>query len=471
MFRYVLRRLLIAMPTLFMVCVVVFAISKCAPGDPVEDAFGPNPVATGDPETEGIIYRNKAAQLGLDMPVFFFSVTTAAYPDSFWNIFPPDRRQKLAMLLEQTGNWATTRSYDTALNTALRLLTHLPDSIPAKPFLTEKLRQLETADRFDRIQALLPAADSLAAAMVAIQPQMAVAMDSLSTAASRLQNQLLPFNRYIPRIHWYGRNQFSHWMQALFKGQWGISKSEKAVWPEIRTALYCSLAINLTAIVLAYLLAVPLGVEMARRKDKILDRWGKRSLFFLSAMPVFWMGGILVILLSTAIFGKPLIESPYLSVEDHWVVGSESFFLWFFGNLHKFVLPVTVLTLHALAIIAMQMRGGMLETLAMDYIRTARAKGVHENKVVWKHAFRNALFPIITIFGALFPALFTGSIVIETMFSYPGIGLKTQNAFVNHDLSTLSFILISAAVLSIVGNFIADMLYMATDPRVRFSAD
>lgn len=462
---------MVAIPTLFLVFLAVFTISKSSPGDPVEEAYGRNPYPTGDPEAEGVIYRGKAALLGLDMPVFFLSITTAAYPDTFWKIYPLDRRQKLAALLEQTGNWNTTRRYDASLNAALRLLPSIPDTLPAKANLRLQFSKLETTEVLEFIPPILHQADSIVAGFASPQPQMALALDSLQTAFAEMQNMQLPYKRYIPAIHWYGRNQFSHWMGALLSGNWGITKFKKPVWPEVRVALYCTMAINLVALALAYLIAVPLGVEMARRRGKKLDRWGKRALFFLSAMPVFWMGGILAIFLTSNVFGRPLVPSPYLSVSDYWAVGSESFFHWFLFKIPKFILPITVLTLYALAIISVQMRGGMLETLGQDYIRTARAKGVDENKVIWKHAFRNALFPIITIFGSLFPALFTGSLVVETMFSYPGIGLKTQKAFETHDLSVLSFILISAAVLTILGNLIADILYAVADPRVRFSRD
>jgi peptide/nickel transport system permease protein len=111
----------------------------------------------------------------------------------------------------------------------------------------------------------------------------------------------------------------------------------------------------------------------------------------------------------------------------------------------------------------------MLETLRQDYIRTARAKGLNDDYIYWKHAFRNALFPIITLFGAMLPALLTGSLVVETLFNFPGLGLKTQTAFLNHDLATLSAILMAVAMLTIAGNLVADLMYALADPRVRFS--
>jgi peptide/nickel transport system permease protein len=148
----------------------------------------------------------------------------------------------------------------------------------------------------------------------------------------------------------------------------------------------------------------------------------------------------------------------------------EPFLDWFSNKLPKFVLPILVLTLYSLTIVTLQMRGGMIETLGQDYIRTARAKGVSEEDIHWTHAFRNALFPVITIFSSMFPALFTGSLVLETLFNFPGMGQKAQSAFLDQDLGVLSIILMAAAIMTILGNLIADLLYGLADPRVRLSS-
>jgi peptide/nickel transport system permease protein len=248
----------------------------------------------------------------------------------------------------------------------------------------------------------------------------------------------------------------------------GLSRKQEPIWQQLKPALFATLSINFTALFFAYLISIPLGVEMARRKGRTLDRWVKRAMVFLHAMPVFWVGALLVMLFCSPVWGKPLIQNPYLDISDTWNMGSESFLDWFSNKLPKFVLPILVLTLYSLPMITMQMRGGMLETLNLDYIRTARAKGVNEQDVYWTHAFRNALFPVITIFAAVFPALFTGSLVIETLFSFPGMGQKAQEAFTGHDLGILSAILMAAAVFTIVGNLIADLMYAWVDPRVRF---
>ncbi len=142
---------------------------------------------------------------------------------------------------------------------------------------------------------------------------------------------------------------------------------------------------------------------------------------------------------------------------------------WLVQHAGKLVLPVLTLLVHILAILTLQMRSSMLEVLDQDYIKTARAKGLSERAVHGKHAFKNALFPLITIFGGVFPVIFAGSLVIEYLFNYPGMGTKTQSAFMNQDYPILYTILMIAAVLTILGSLVADLLYAWVDPRVRFS--
>ena len=113
----------------------------------------------------------------------------------------------------------------------------------------------------------------------------------------------------------------------------------------------------------------------------------------------------------------------------------------------------------------------MLEVLDQEYIKTARAKGLSETAVHRKHALRNALFPLITIFGGVFPVIFAGALVIEYLFNFPGMGTKTQSAFMNRDYPVLYAILMIAATLTILGSLVADMLYAWADPRVRFSKE
>ncbi len=470
MLRYVLRRLLIAIPTLLIISLAVFGLGRCAPGDPVAISLGDEMALQVDPQRYADTYQRKAVQLGLDKPLFYANLSTAAYPDSLWKIYPLDRRQRLSKIIGQNGNWPATRDFEAAVKATLGVMyAALPDSLIQKPYLELALLDLSTQFLLDNLKRSFQQADSILGGISPQPPQLRARMDALRAKTDAVCGKILSAKLITPNIHWHGlNNQYHHWLVGFLTGNWGLTKKQHSVWPELKPALFASMAINAMAILFAYLISIPLGVEMARRKGRAFDRWTQRILVFIMAMPVFWVGGLLVIFFGSTLFGEPLIANPYLDISDAWNMNSEAFGDWFSNKLPKFVLPILVLTMYALAIISMQMRGGMVETLGQDYIRTARAKGVREEDVYWTHAFRNAVFPIITIFASVFPAMFTGSLVIETLFNFPGMGLKAQEAFLAQDLAILSAILMAAAVLTIIGNLVADMLYAWVDPRVRY---
>jgi len=469
MLRYFLRRLLIALPTLLIVSLAVFGIGKCAPGDPVETLFTEELRTATEPGQEAEQYKRAARQLGLDKPVFYFTLAPAPFPDTFWGVYPSERRERLSKLVFQTGNWPDVSLYDSSLSAFSKTALSISDTSNARRHLALELSVLMTASRLEDIDASIRKISSLLDSLPT-REKLAPGLTALKSGAQRMQQNKYPLKIYKPALHWNGTdNQYHAWITGYMTGNWGLTRRMKPVWEEIKPALLATATLSGIALLLAFLIAVPLGVEMARFRNSRFDRWSKQLLFFLHSMPVFWMGGLLVILFTGNIFGKPLVENPYLDITDQWLAGTESFLAWFVRKLPRFILPIAVLTLHALALIAMQMRGGMLETIRQDYIRTARAKGLNEDDIYWKHAFRNALFPIITLLGALLPALLTGSLVVETLFNFPGLGLKTQTAFLNHDLGTLSAILMAVAILTIAGNLVADLMYALADPRVRFS--
>lgn len=472
MLRYILQRIIIAIPTLLFISLAVFGLSKCAPGDPVENVFGEAIASTEAPAVIAERYRQKAARIGIDKPLFYGSISIAAFPDTLWKIYPLDRRDWLSRLTAQNGNWPATRALETAIQQSLLTADRLPDSLRQKQYLRLALLQLSTQNNLEKLEQGFQNADNICREIKPPIPGLNSSMDTLRARTATACNALLPSKLVTPTFHWYGlNNQYHHWLTGFLTGNWGLTMKQLPVWQELKPALFASMAINLLAIFFAYLIAIPLGVEIARRKGRTLDRWVQRALIFLHAMPVFWVGGLLVMLFCSPIWGKPLIANPYLDISDAWNMNSEPFLTWFSSKSAKFTLPILVLTLYALASITLQMRGGMLETLGLDYIRTARAKGVKEDEVFWTHAFRNALFPVITIFASVFPALFTGSLVIETLFNFPGMGQKAQTAFQEHDLAILSAILMAAAIFTILGNLVADILYAVADPRVRFVSE
>ncbi len=471
MLKYLLRRIALTLPTLLVISLFAFWLGKCAPGDPVVNVFGEENFQTLDPAQQAVRYQLNAARLGIHRPTFYFELSTAAYPDTLWKIFPLNRRARLKKLIGQTGNWPAVKNYDEKVSKLIRAIESMPPSNGLASKFSLEVPDLVRADELAQVDTALNRLKALSVETVPESP-ISSALLELDACRRALHEQKTLEKLEKPAIHWHGfQNQYHQWLKGFVTGNLGLTRRKVEVWADLQASFITTMTINGLAIFLAYLMAIPFGVEMARKKGRWMDRWGKRSLVFLYSMPVFWLGGLLIMVVMNTEWGRAAIPSPYFDIQDAWQPGKTSFADWWSANASKCILPILILTLHAVAVLAIQMRSGVLGTLKEDYIRTARAKGVREEELYWSHAFRNALFPIITIFASVLPALFTGSLVVEALFNFPGMGSKTLEAYLGNDLPLLSAIMMLAALLTVLGSLLADILYMVADPRVRFAKE
>jgi peptide/nickel transport system permease protein len=205
--------------------------------------------------------------------------------------------------------------------------------------------------------------------------------------------------------------------------------------------------LSVAAIVLSTLLAIPLGVVSATHKDALPDHLSRVGSLFLQSMPSFWLGIVLILLFAVQLQG--LLPS----------YGS--------GSLRHLILPAVTLAAAPLAQNVRLVRSGMLEVLHQDYIRTARAKGVAERWVIYRHALRNAALPVITVTGLSLGFMLSGAIVIETVFSWPGLGRLIVQAVPGRDFPVIQAGVFVFAVIFVAINLLVDVLYTVVDPRVR----
>lgn len=227
-----------------------------------------------------------------------------------------------------------------------------------------------------------------------------------------------------------------------------------------------TLSMNLIAVFLAYLIAVPLGMYSATHQDTLFDRVSTFLLFAMYSLPVFWVGTMAVTFLCSyeylSIFPSTGIRSTNFS--DTWTFWEK---LMDYGA--HLALPIIIYTYGSFAFISRQMRSAMLETVRQDYIRTARAKGLSERVVITKHALRNSLIPIITLLAGILPGLIGGSVIVETIFSIPGMGELSFKALVARDYPMIMAVFTISAVLTLAGILVSDILYSFADPRIAFS--
>jgi peptide/nickel transport system permease protein len=255
--------------------------------------------------------------------------------------------------------------------------------------------------------------------------------------------------------------QYTLWIKKLFTGKLYSFKDGRPVMEKIGERIWNTLFLNAVATLIIFSLAIPLGVFSARRQYSFMDNLGTFGAYLGISIPSFWLA-YLLILATVKLFGYPVLGMRSFVTEDFTTMEMVMDRLW------HLMLPSVILAIGGIAGLSRYTRSSMLEVVRQDYVRTAKAKGLPEETVFYKHALRNALLPIITIFGFLIPDLIGGSIIMESVFAWPGIGRLSYQAVLARDYPVVMTILTISAVLTLIGNFVADILYAVVDPRIRY---
>ncbi len=260
----------------------------------------------------------------------------------------------------------------------------------------------------------------------------------------------------------YGLNQpiyrrYVAWAAAALSGDFGYSRlyytpTIVALLPRLgNTAVLMG-----ASFVLSLAIALPLGVAAARRPGTLLDANINLFSFAGISVPPFWLALMLILVFAVALGWLP--AGAAATIGDGGVL----------DRLRHLVLPVTTLTVASVGTYVRFMRAAMIEALRQDYIRTARAKGASESRLVWGHALRNALIPVITVVALSFGSLFSGALITETMFAYPGMGKLIYDAILGNDFNVALAGLLFATLLTVLSNLAADIAYAAADPRISY---
>ncbi|MBN2160842.1 MAG: ABC transporter permease [Spirochaetes bacterium] len=260
---------------------------------------------------------------------------------------------------------------------------------------------------------------------------------------------------------------YADWLLRTVRGDWGTSRKDgRPVSTIIKEKLPITLALNLISMILIYIISIPMGILSAVKKDSLFDRGTSLVLFVLYSLPTFWIGLLLILYLGS---GEYLNLFPLGGKSSDWAADA-GFFIWFLDRSWHLVLPVITLTYGGFAFLARYTRANMLEVINQQYIMTARAKGLSEKKVIFLHAFRNSLIPLITLMATLLPGLLGGSVIVESIFSVPGMGMLAFEAILSRNIPVIMAIETIAAGLTLAGILIADLTYALVDPRIRLEA-
>jgi len=258
--------------------------------------------------------------------------------------------------------------------------------------------------------------------------------------------------------------QYIRWAGRVLTGDFGRSiQTRQPVTDLIGSFIWNTFLLNFVSFIVAVIVAVPVGIRQAVRKYKFVDNfWTVVSLFGIS-VPTFFFAYVLLFFIALP-FGLPLggMRDPILAIRGYANI---------FANLadlsRHMILPVAVLAFSSIAVLTRYVRNAMIDVLNQDYIRTARSKGLSEKIVIYRHAFKNALIPLVTLLGLFIPSLFSGAVILESVMLWPGIGRALLQAITTQDNSVVMAMMILLSLLTILGNLLSDVLYSIADPRVK----
>lgn len=298
-------------------------------------------------------------------------------------------------------------------------------------------------------------------AVIHLAPGEPVGLDTslnpkVSAEARERIRQLYHLDEPIPVQYW-------RWLKRLAVLDLGesFSADRRPVMDKILERIPVTLTLNVLSLVLIFAVATPLGVYSAVRQHTLFDRVSTVFVFVGFAIPTFWLALLMMIL-----FGVELGWLPISGIRslDHAAL-SPLEKLWDYAR--HLAMPVFVSAFGGLAGLSRYMRSNMLEVVRQDYITTARAKGLPEDTVIYRHALRNALLPVVTILGLSIPALIGGSVIFETIYAIPGMGQLFYQSVLSRDYPLVMGVLVIGAVLTLLGNLVADVCYGLIDPRIR----
>jgi peptide/nickel transport system permease protein len=254
--------------------------------------------------------------------------------------------------------------------------------------------------------------------------------------------------------------QYYYWMRDLLNGDLKSFKDSQPVLPKIWDRFLNSLPLFIAQTLIIWMLSFPVGIHAAIRRGSFYDRSTIFLAYTLISVPGFFLS-YLVIMWVVDAFGVPVIGMRTFGMEEAQPMFKAMDRVW------HLVIPSVMAALSGIAVLSRYVRSQMLEVIGQDYVRTAHAKGLDEDTVIYRHALRNALLPFVTMFGFLLPALISSSVIFEYIFAWPGLGRLGYEAIMARDFPVILTINFIGAALTLAGTFLSDILYAVVDPRIR----
>jgi peptide/nickel transport system permease protein len=466
MIRYITKRILLFVPTLFVITLLAFIINLNAPGDPVDRMSG----AYSEDASKGQAINFKASQeywyqkLGLNLPVFYITVTPLSVDDNLYTIIDPAERHNARRMVIETG---TGTHVITLYNQCYSLINDTNISQKHKGILQRLLKNSNLTDWKKLIKD-----DEYMFTVLGSQLELITKNTTI-------------WKSYVPILRLHADNQYHRWIfgdgnsltgngytisRGIIRGDFGISyQTMQPITQVIGDKIKWSLFFSLISVLLAYLISIPTGIYVSSIPDSKTDRITTTMMYILYSLPSFWLATLLLMT-----FANPDVLS-WLPASGVKPVTGYMEDAGFFGKIKQslpyMILPLVCYTYSSYAFLTRTIRSSMLENLSTDYIRTAQAKGMSPNRVLIIHAFRNSLLPLVTIFVNIFPLMLGGSVILETIFSIPGMGLETIQAIQTQNYPMVTAIFTITGILTMMGYLLSDIIYVIADPRIKIAGN
>ena len=448
MLTYLIKRIILIIPVILLITLLIFILGEFIPGDSVLFKL-PNHEAvlksSLDPDKVEQSYIDLRKKYHVDLPVFYFSFHTLAEPDSLYLIYPVKHRSYLKKMIFEYGNWPAIYHYY-KLSCELREVNL---EIFKDKNLSNKLTALFEETYKENIEEIISSLERLAIA----NPNWQTKLDELKKSYKNLDNNRQYYKNFIPSIHFHGsQNKYHQWLTGIFKkdGDRSVYDGRK-VRKRIREALSNTLIISTITIFSTFIISIILGIFLSKTKNR-LKRLILTVMFGLDAIPLFWIALICITFFANSEYWQ--LFPAFGLEEDQWLRYS--------------FLPIFCMVLTGIPYITRQVQAAMEEIYKQEYITTAKAKGASPWKIVKSHALKNGLLPIITLFIAYLPVIVSGTLVIEYIFSIPGIGKLMVDSVFLRDYPIILGIVVLISFVKIIANIVGDVGYYFADPRIRY---
>lgn len=462
MFRYLIQRLLWLVPTLLLVTMVTFFLSNRGKNS----LIAANCLDIGAVHTPSGFYFDciiaERHKLGLDKAPFFVSVRPLSEPDSLFLFIDQLEYEAVQRLCWEFGNWPKIQEYRSSVKAFLQTQSevYLSAEDPDQPttYLFQDLREMsisllrsgsptQITQSIQRLQITLAEISS---------DQLNAELSSLNTKWDNVVETPSRWKTFVPVFSWHGLNtQYVDWLSAvIFRFDLGQNEANVSVIKTISSLLPNTLLFTGLGILISFLISIPLAIWAVRNAGKKREKAVGLGLFMLDSVPSFWLALMLLIF-----FADPEFLGWFPSSYEPDALPGR--------RLHSMILPLFAYSYGSMAFLTRTLRSSLMEVQRAGFIQTVRAMGYSEQRILWRHSLRPALLPLITVTGAIFPLLVGGSVILEGLFNIQGLGYTILKSTLNNEQNVILAVFTLSAMMTVLGYFVADILYAWADPRIR----